>query len=343
MYKFSVVIPIYNVEKYLRKCLDSIINQTLKDIEIICINDGSTDNSLSILTEYAQKDTRIKILNQENQGQGVARNNGIDIANGEYLAFVDPDDWIELNTLEILYKKFKETAVDIINFNHSYWNENGKLKYRFKFSKFARKYLKIKLKDNSIFSCNSFKLNNLGDLYLSAWNKVYNTFFIKNNNIKFAHTRQAEDNLFAIKSILLAKNILYLDKYFYNYLKRSSSTVNSCSVINFDILKNIKIIKSFLEKYNLFEKYNKSFDEYKLSALIAGYDRISEEYNNAYLNLCKEYLSNAEYQKILNPVENPAGLFMAKIFSLKNKKINGAKYKVITLLGFEIILSNNLK
>ncbi len=339
MYKFSVVIPIYNVEKYLRKCLDSLINQTLKDIEIICINDGSTDNSLSILTEYAQKDTRIKIFNQENQGQGVARNNGIDIANGEYLVFVDPDDWIELNTLEILYNKFKETAVDIINFNHSYWDESGKLKHRFNFSRFAKKYLKIRLKDNSVYSCNNFKLNNFGDLYLSACNKVYNTFFIKNNDIKFAPTRQAEDNLFAIKSILLAKNILYLDKYFYNYLQRSNSTVNSSSTINFDVFNNIQLIKDFIQEYDLLEKYNKSFNRYKLFLLLSVQKKLSKEFQDIFLNLCKKNLSGIEYSIFQNEIKKTKKTFIEKIFSLKNKKEKGVKYKILTVLNIEFKLN----
>ena len=89
--KISVIIPVYNVEKYLSECLDSVISQTLKDIEIICVNDGSTDNSLQILKEYASKDTRIKIIDKENEGQGYARKVGLDVANGEYILFCDSD------------------------------------------------------------------------------------------------------------------------------------------------------------------------------------------------------------------------------------------------------------
>ena len=92
MPKVSVIIPVYNVEKYLKQCLDSVVNQTLKDIEIICVNDGSTDNSLEILEEYAQKDNRIIIISQENQGQSVARNIALEKATGEYVGFVDSDD-----------------------------------------------------------------------------------------------------------------------------------------------------------------------------------------------------------------------------------------------------------
>lgn len=101
--KVSIIMPVYNVEKYLKKCLNSLINQTLDDIEIICVNDGSTDNSDKILQEFAQKDSRIKILTQSNKGQSVARNLAIENANGEYLGFVDSDDWVDLDYFEKLY------------------------------------------------------------------------------------------------------------------------------------------------------------------------------------------------------------------------------------------------
>ena len=105
--KVSIIIPVYNVEQYLPKCLDSIINQTLKDIEIICINDGSIDNSLSILKEYASKDDRIIIIDKENEGQGIARNLGIKKAKGKYIGFVDPDDWVDIQMFEKCIIKHK--------------------------------------------------------------------------------------------------------------------------------------------------------------------------------------------------------------------------------------------
>lgn len=98
MVEISVVVPVYNVETYLEECLNSIINQTFSDIEIICINDGSTDSSLDILNDYSKKDDRIKIINQENKGLGATRNKGIDLAKGKYIFFIDSDDYIELNT-----------------------------------------------------------------------------------------------------------------------------------------------------------------------------------------------------------------------------------------------------
>lgn len=112
--KVSVIVPVYNVEKYLKEAMDCIINQTLKEIEIICVDDGSTDSSLDILNKYADKDNRIIILEQENQGAGVARNTGLDIARGEYLSFLDPDDFFELTLLEEFYEKAISCDADIV-------------------------------------------------------------------------------------------------------------------------------------------------------------------------------------------------------------------------------------
>ena len=112
-YKVSIIVPVYNVEKYLERCLNSLINQTLKEIEIICINDGSTDNSKLILEKYASDDSRIKIINQENQGLSIARNNGLKAAKGEYIGYVDSDDWISENFYELLYNNAMKYGADI--------------------------------------------------------------------------------------------------------------------------------------------------------------------------------------------------------------------------------------
>ena len=125
----SLIIPVYNVENYLRQCLDSIINQTLKEIEIICINDGSTDSSKQILEEYALKDERIKIINQKNKGAGAARNSGIDAATGEYIGFVDSDDWVNLDAFEKLYNKITRENVDIVFSRYNYVFEDGRIQH----------------------------------------------------------------------------------------------------------------------------------------------------------------------------------------------------------------------
>ncbi len=113
MPKVSIIIPVYNVEKYLQRCLDSVVNQTLKDIEIICVNDGSTDNSAIILEEFSKKDERIKIVNQKNGGLSRARNTGLEHSNGDYIGFLDSDDWIDLDYYEKLHDAAERNNCDI--------------------------------------------------------------------------------------------------------------------------------------------------------------------------------------------------------------------------------------
>ena len=117
MPKVSVIVPVYKVEEYLPKCLDSLVNQTLEDIEIILVNDGSPDNSDKIIKKYAKKDKRIVYIEKENGGQASARNMGVKVAKGEFISFVDSDDWIELETLEECYKKAKKEKSDIVQFD----------------------------------------------------------------------------------------------------------------------------------------------------------------------------------------------------------------------------------
>ncbi len=118
--KVSIIVPVYNVENYLNRCLDSLINQSFDDIEIICINDGSTDRSLEILKDYEKKDNRVKIINKENSGVSNCRNKGIKVSNGEYIVFVDSDDWIDIDTYEIMMDNIIKYNADIAVSNINY-------------------------------------------------------------------------------------------------------------------------------------------------------------------------------------------------------------------------------
>ena len=173
--KISVIIPVYNMEEYLSQCLNSVTNQTLKEIEIICIDDGSEDNSLEILKSFAQKDERIMILKQENLHSGVARNAGLSVAKGEYLSFLDSDDYFELNMLEKMYKKIKKMNSDIIVCkSKSIDLENGKLNLR----KFNRS-----LRLDLIPKTNNFSVRDIPNYIFQfcegwAWDKLFRTDFI---------------------------------------------------------------------------------------------------------------------------------------------------------------------
>ena len=168
MAEFSIIIPVYNVAKYLKQSLDSVINQTFTDVEIICVNDGSTDESLSILNDYASKDSRFVIISQANQGQGVARNNAIKIAKGKYLLFLDPDDWLDLNAVQTLADKFNETDADVIQFNYSeYIEKTGKVR-SVDFAKLLKKKCKYDVSKLGFYSWKNLKCNFLYSIGLQV-------------------------------------------------------------------------------------------------------------------------------------------------------------------------------
>ena len=157
MPKISVIIPVYNVEKYLRECLDSVINQTLKDIEIICINDGSTDKSLEILQEYENKDNRFILISQFNQGQGNARNIGLNISRGEYVLFLDPDDYYTDNTaFEKLYSCAIENNAKMIHFNYLIKHEDRGIIEQFSFAEHLKELYNYDLYSAKYYNWKNF-------------------------------------------------------------------------------------------------------------------------------------------------------------------------------------------
>ncbi len=215
MNKVSIIVPVYNIEKYLAKCLDSLINQTLEDIEIICVNDGSTDNSAEILNEYAQKDCRIKIINQDNAGLSAARNTGINAANGEYIGYVDSDDWIDLNFYEKLYNAAKDTDADIaVAGIKRVGGEHYKEKVFLKFEEPA----------TTENTDEKFRLCDIPDKSY-VWNKIYKLSEIKKHNLYFRVGVNYEDIIYAPKIIHTLKRLTTVPDTYYYYLKRRGSIV----------------------------------------------------------------------------------------------------------------------
>lgn len=214
MAKVSVIVPVYNVEKYLKRCLDSLINQTLSDIDIICINDGSKDSSLQILEQYAQKDSRIVIYNQENSGLSVARNTGLEHASGEYIGFVDSDDWVDLDFYEKLYNSAKNNNADIAVADFIREHSNKKPK-------------RLKLKEEKIYTTSEdkfmiCKVHREG----CVWNKIYRTEFIKSINLKFVPKMYYEDRDFTIRSLYFSKKLVTTPNTYYRYFVNPKSIVN---------------------------------------------------------------------------------------------------------------------
>jgi glycosyltransferase involved in cell wall biosynthesis len=213
--KVSVIVPIYNVEAYLGRCLDSLVNQTLEEIEIICINDCSLDNSLVMLNKYAKKDKRIKIIDfEKNQGVSIARNAGIKIAQGEYIGTVDPDDYVDLNYYEKLYLKAKETDSDIVHAN-----------------------LKLKELRNVKEYINQVK--RIGKIYflVSHCLSIYKVDFMRKHSLEYpAKIKQNEDIVFLAKALFFANKVEFAKDVFYHYIARE----NSAS----------KCIEKYSHKYN---------------------------------------------------------------------------------------------
>lgn len=194
MVKISIIIPIYNVEKYLPECLDSIISQTFSDIEIICINDGSTDDSLKILQDYKKKDNRIIIIDKQNEGSGIARNIGLKKALGEYICFIDSDDWLENSTsLEKMYNAAEKDCLDILIFGgYSCYEKYGKLikwKGKYRLKSLNKKYFK------NVFGAKNIK-KDIFKFPTTAWTKLYSREFLIKNEIKFQPIKVGQDQLF---------------------------------------------------------------------------------------------------------------------------------------------------
>lgn len=212
----SVIVPVYNSEKYLKQCLDSICAQTLKDIEIICVDDGSADGSPELLREYSEQDERIKVLRQQNQYAGIARNNGIQHAQGEYLVFWDSDDFFEPQALELMYQRITQADADICVCGGNQYLESKEK--TFPYSGYMNK--------NRIPDTDCFNRENNPDYILNftnveVWNKMYRKKFVEEQGLKFDSIRVGEDVVFSMSALCLAERITTLPTTLVNYRKNS--------------------------------------------------------------------------------------------------------------------------
>lgn len=252
MCKISVIIPVYNVEKYLKRCLDSIINQTFKDLEIICINDGSTDNSAQILDEYANKDSRIKIITQPNSGLSATRNKGINIAQGEFISFIDSDDWIAENFYEKLYKTAIKYDADMAVCGIIRLNEYRK-KYLLQFQK------EIILENSD----KKFEICNIPDINY-VWNKIYKLDKIRKYNLKFLEGYVYEDVLFTPQTVFYLKKLVTVPHTHYYYWRTPNSIVSKKSNKK-DLEHTKKLALEFIEKHKIcIEEHITKVKRYKL-------------------------------------------------------------------------------
>ena len=213
MIKLSIIVPVYNVAEYLERCLNSLINQTLNEIEIICVNDGSTDNSLCILEKFAELDKRIKIINQKNKGLSGARNTGIKLVQGEYFGFLDSDDWVDLDYFEKLYKRAKNCDADI---SLGDFIRKGKFKHK----------IRLKLNKEEEFVGDNEKFYGSQFYHFPCvWNKIYKTS--KFNDLRFIEGIYFEDGPYTIQALNRANKVVTCCNTYLYYFVNPNSIVKT--------------------------------------------------------------------------------------------------------------------
>lgn len=262
--EISIIVPIYNVEDYLGRCLKSLLEQTFHNIEIITVNDGSTDTSLSILMEYAHKDGRIKIIDQPNEGVSAARNAGIKAANGNFIGFVDPDDWVDKEMYESLLSAATDNSADVVMC--SYVREFGTHSKEKDFNVperlvYVNDDVKLKIMRRLVGPINEEMRNpELLDSWGTVWSKLYRADLLKDNEIRFTNLSTIgtnEDSLFNIQALYYVRRFIFLNKPFYHYWRSNNASVTSGYKPNLmeQWFNLYEIIEGFLKEKKLQEPF----------------------------------------------------------------------------------------
>ena len=288
--KISVVLPVYNVADYLRKCLDSLVNQTFKDFEVICVNDGSTDLSLGILEGYALTDSRFKIISQENQGLSGARNTGIEHVKGEYVLFVDSDDWLEENALELLYEHVKGFNSEITMFKFKFFDDDT--------SEISEDpFTNLEVIDPALYTGN-FSYYDVLDIIFkishAPFNKLYKTSFLRNLGAKFLYGSYYEDVEFFYKVFFKAKKVSLLPEYLYYYRIRDYSISTSGDEGSFDIFNVLESTKQSVIDAQIYADVKQGWLMFIIVNLKFVYYRLDDKYKNQFIDKMKEKFDDYE-------------------------------------------------
>ena len=328
MTKVSVIIPVYNTEKYLKECLDSVTNQTLSDIEIICVNDGSSDGSLGIIEKYSKKDSRVVLINKENEGVSAARNDGLEKACGEFVMFLDSDDYLNKKACELAYKYVTKNNADVGIFG--YYILKGK---------------RLKPKP----------LNNNPMDYINVWNKIFKTSFLKNNNIKFPNNiKTAEDIIFSYTVNFNNPKTVFTDDLLmvYRDARKGSSTENKLEQLSTDIeafeyFSNTEIFKSqtienklaVAEKFSdiigwLATKAKTTKEKSKRDILLAEYSSIIKS------NFSKEDIQKIPSYANCKIKSKPQKHLISSLFSFNGS--DDMRHDILKVCGIKLKITKNI-
>lgn len=330
MIKVSIVVPIYNVEKYLPECLDSIIKQKLKEIEIICVDDGSTDSSLEICQRYAKKDKRVKVITKPNAGYGNSMNLGMSYASGEYIGIVESDDWVEPTMFYDLYTAAKKHNAQIVKSDYFEFSTTGAFKEQYIQTPTDKKYY------NTVI--NAYDLEDIYHFRMNTWTGIYKNDFLREFNIRHNETPGAsyQDNGFWFKTLSLAGRVVFINKAYYHYRQDNpNSSINSRGKV-FCMCDEYAFIREFLEAnpdmkrrhlriflvkkyYNYFYTYTRVAPEHKVVFL----ERFAEEFRESYRagEFDKWLLPKPNMDKLLRIMADPRQFYYDELNRELNKRI----------------------
>lgn len=296
--RVSIIIPVYNAEKYLKPCLESLIHQTLGQIEIICVNDGSTDSSENILKEFSERDKRIKVISQENNGAGVARNTGMNYAKGDYLLFLDADDTFDRELCNLAYYRSKITKAQICMFGARRYDMENKETIPMTWVLRGDE-----LPENNTFSSTDVKDRIFQITSACPWSKLFNREFILKNNLKFQNIKNSNDVLFVRMACTLAEKIIVLNQPLVTYRwKAGDNTQSLKSKAPTEFYKAFRELKEQLIQKGLYGKVEKSYVNLVLSESLynlrtAGSEEAQKIVKNMLINEAFEYFELNKFEK----------------------------------------------
>lgn len=318
MVAISIVIPVYNIERYLNKCLDSITNQSFKEFEVICVNDGSKDKSLEILNQYAQKDSRIKIITQENSGSGSARNKGLENAKGKYVQFLDGDDYFEPEMLEKLYYLAEKHKADIAVCSSRKVDDDGNITE----SRNPNSPLNLNLIPiNKVFNYKDFPDDIFNLTGTMPWNKLYLREMLIKNNLCFPKLTGPDDLCFVHSAIVCAERIIAIDDELINYRYNRPGSVQTYRANHtIDIIRAFLFIKEFLISKNIFNYVKKAYESASNFSIRWEISLCNEEQYNTFLNQLKtEFPDN---WKDFEPALDQKSITLEYLYNfIENKKV----------------------
>ncbi len=256
--KVSVIMPVYNAAEFLPQCLDSVAGQTLADIEIICVDDGSSDNSVEILQRYADNDSRFIILTQPNKGAGAARNYGMAVAKGKYLSFLDSDDFFEADMLETAYNRAEKHSAQITVFeSEKYFTKSGKFAPNYS----IRYHL---LPKSDVFGGMDIKKDIFRAFTGWAWDKLFNAEFIKETGLQFQEQRTTNDMFFVFRAVVKAEKITFVPKVLAYYRRDTDSLSVTREKSWHCFYDRLTALKNQLQQWGIYEKLEQDYINYRL-------------------------------------------------------------------------------